>query len=342
MARDHGSVTRSWLESLPKVDLHCHLDGSLRPATIWELAQAENVRLPVSGPEEVRRFFTAEKQSLDAYLELFHYSLQVLQRREHIVRAVVELMADFAAEHGIYLEIRFAPLLHTERDFPPEQVVEAALDGLGQGREETGVDGGLILCGMRQGSPERTLETAHLAAAYKDDGVLAFDLAGPERDHPPSLHERAIAHAKASGLGITLHAGEEPCPAHIAQALDLGADRIGHGLYLSDAPEHVPDRIIGEGIPLELCPTSNLQTAQLASYADHPLAEYLHAGVRVTVNTDNRLMSDTTVTDELFHVASAFEFGQTEVESLLANAARAAFGADVATRWQAARDALSR
>ena len=274
-------------------------------------------------------------------MELFHYALRVLQRREHIARAIVELLEDFARENGVYLEVRFAPMLHVDGGLSPEQVVEAALDGLRQGRAETGVDGGLILCGMRQAPPERTLETARLAAAYRDDGVLAFDLAGPERDHPPSRHDRAIRHAQDAGLGITLHAGEEACPKHIGQALDLGADRIGHGLHLRDAPESVRDRVRSEGIPLEMCPTSNLQTARLASYSDHPMGGYLRDGVNVTVSTDNRLMSDTTVADELFHVASAFELTQAEVETLLANAAHAAFGADVATRWQAARDALS-
>lgn len=335
-------MTRAWLERLPKVELHCHLDGSLRPETIWELATTAGIDLPVSSADEARRFFTAEKSSLNAYLELFGYSLRLLQRAEHITRAVRELMADFAMENGIYIEIRFAPLLHLDGGLPPERVVEAALDGLRQGHQDTGIDGGLVLCGMRQESPERTLETARLAAAYKDDGVLAFDLAGPERNYPPAWHEQAVGHAKDAGLGLTIHAGEEPCPEHIAQALDLGTDRIGHGLYLKDAPEPVRDRVLSEGIPLEMCPTSNLQTAQFASYADHPLADYLREGVNVTVNTDNRLMSDTTVTDELFHVASAFEFGQTEVETLLANAARAAFGADVEARWQAARDTLSR
>lgn len=336
MARDHAPVTRSRLGALPKVELHCHLDGSLRPETIWELAQAENVRLPVDGPEEVRRFFTAEKHSLDAYLERFHYSLQVLQHREHIARAVRELMADFARENGLYIEIRFAPLLHLDQGLTPEQVVDAALEGLRQGRNDSGVEGGLILCGMRQESSQRTLEVARLAAAYKDKGVLAFDLAGPERDFPPTLHADAITHAKDAGLGVTLHAGEEPCPEHIQQALQLGADRLGHGLYLNDAPAHVRESVVREGVPLEMCPTCNVQTAQFASYAEHPLAEHLGDGVVVTVSTDNRLMSDTTVTDELLHVSSAFGFTESDVATLLANAARSAFEGSVQSRWRQA------
>ncbi|MFB6287035.1 MAG: adenosine deaminase [Candidatus Bipolaricaulia bacterium] len=318
---------------MPKVELHCHLDGSLRPATIWELAQTENVRLPVDGPKEVRRFFTADKHSLDAYLELFHYSLRVLQRAEHIARAVGELLEDFASENGVFMEVRFAPLLHLDGGLSPERVVEAALDGLRHGRAETGVDGGLILCGMRQESPQRTRETARLASAYKEAGVLAFDLAGPERDFPPTLHEDAITHAKDAGLGVTLHAGEEPCPDHIEQALQLGADRLGHGLYLHDSPWHVREGVVREGVPLEMCPTSNLQTARFASYADHPIADYLRDGVNVTVSTDNRLMSNTTVTDELSHLASAFGWGEQRIRAVLANAADAAFGDGVSHRW---------
>jgi len=332
IVNDPTRATRAWIASLPKVELHCHLDGSLRPETIWELAQAEQIALPVSGPDELQRFFTAAKSSLDAYLELFHYSLQVLQRAEHIARAVGELLEDFASENGIFMEIRFAPLLHLDGGLSPERVVEAALDGLRQGRAESGVDGGLILCGMRQESPERTLETARLASAYKEDGVLAFDLAGPERDFPPTLHEDAITHAKDAGLGVTLHAAEEPCPEHIEQALQLGADRLGHGLYLVDTPAHVRERVVRGGVPLEMCPTSNLQTARFESYADHPIAGYLRDGVNVTASTDNRLMSNTTVTDELSHLASAFGWGEQRIRAVLANAADAAFGDGAAHR----------
>ena len=330
-----NSPNRRRVKRIPKTELHCHLDGSLRPETVWELAQAEGVDLPVASVDELRRFFTAPKQSLNAYLKLFGYSLQVLQRGAHIARAVRELMADFSMENGIYIEIRFAPLLHLEGGLSPERVVEAALDGFRQGRDETGMDGGLILCGMRQDPPERTLETAQLAETYKNEGVLAFDLAGPERDFPPALHERAIRHAKDAGLGVTIHAGEEPCPQYIEQALDLGADRLGHGLYLRDAPQPVRERIIAEGVPLEICPTSNLQTAGFDRYADHPLIDYLHEGVCVTVNTDNRLMSNTTLSDELWHVASDFDLIERDIRSLCENAARAAFRPGVLDRVRA-------
>lgn len=194
---------------------------------------------------------------------------------------------------------------------------------------------------MKQALPERTLEVARLAEAFKDDGVIAFDLAGPERDYPLTLHEKAIAHAKDAGLSVTLHAGEEACPEHIEQALQLGADRIGHGLHLKDAPSHVHERIVDEGTPMEMCPTSNLQTARFASYAEHPIMDYARSGVRVTVNTDNRLMSNTTLTHELAHLASAFSLAQADVMELLANAARAAFADDVLTRWRQACSDLS-
>ena len=323
-----------WLPALPKVELHCHLDGSLRPATIWEWAQAEGVELPVAGVDDVRRFFTAEKRSLNAYLELFQYSLKLLQRGDHLTRAVVELIEDSSNENGIYIEVRFAPMLHTEQGLSPEAVVEAALAGLHEGCAQTGTYGGLILCGMKQESPDQTLEVARLAEAYQDDGVVAFDLAGPERDFPLTLHEQAIRHAKEAGLSVTLHAGEDACPEHIEQALQLGTDRIGHGLHLNDAPAHVRERIVTEGVPLEMCPTSNLQTARFASYGKHPIMDYARSGVRVTVNTDNRLMSNTTLTHELAHLISAFSLSQADVTEVLENAARAAFTPDILTPWR--------
>ncbi len=318
-------VTRDWLLGVPKAELHCHLDGSLRPETLWELSQEQRVSLPVSSAAGIQRFFTAEKSSLSDYLQLFEYTLRVLQQKATIRRAVVELIHDFASENGVYIEIRYAPLLHLHRGLKPHEVVEATIEGLEQGRKETGVRGGLILCAMRQDDPQRAMQVAQLAIEYREAGVAAFDLAGPERGYPPEVHRRALERVKEAGLSLTIHAGEEPCPGHIGSALALGADRIGHGLYLQQAPDAVRREIVDREIALEMCPTSNLQTAHLDDYAEHPIMEYHKQGVIVTVNTDNRLMSNTTLTDELFQIASAFGLGRVQVKEILLNSAHAAF-----------------
>jgi adenosine deaminase len=323
-------VTRQWLFELPKVELHCHLDGSLRPETIWELAQDQGVPLPVHSRAEIRQYFTAKKRSLSDYLRLFEYTLRVLQEEASIRRAVVELLEDFAAENGRYIEIRFAPLLHLRLGLTPDQVVKAALAGLEEGQSRTGVRGGLILCCMRQEDPQRSVEVAQLAIRYRQAGVVALDLAGPERGFPPNRHRRAFELTKEAGLALTIHAGEEPCTEYIAQALEMGADRIGHGFYLNQADEALQRTIIERQIALEMCPTSNLQTVPLNDYTEHPIKGYYEVGVRVTLNTDNRLMSNTTLTDELWHIASAFDFSRAEIEELLLNSSRAAFRPETA------------
>lgn len=310
-----------WIARLPKFDLHVHLDGSLRAETVMELARG----LPSSRRLRIERAVPPARCRLEEYLKAFQVTLALLQTEEALERAAFELCEDAANEGVVYIEIRFAPLLHLEAGLTPAKVVEAVLTGMGRAERLYPIKSGLILCGMKQEPQERAEETARLAARYLGGGVVGFDLAGPEARFPPALHRRAIELARAAGLHLTLHAGEGCCPEHIKEAVDLGAERIGHGFYLYQ-DEETERRIANSEIALEVCPTSNLQiSGRMETYADHPLKRYLDRGIRVTLNTDNRLMSKTNSTRELTEVIRAFSLGPGEVRIILLNSARAAF-----------------
>jgi len=311
---------------LPKFDLHVHLDGSMRLDTVLELTEALPPRVRSALPSDLESALIPPKRcTLEEYLQAFSITVAVLQTQEALARAAYELCADAAAENVIYMEIRFAPLLHLRDGLKPCQVVEAVLSGMRRAEEEFPIRTGLILCGMKQASETEAITTAELAAEYAHAGVVGFDLAGPERGFPPSIHSEAVKIAKQAGVHVTIHAGEGCCPEHIREAIELGAERIGHGVYLYQDP--ATERLVAErGIPLEVCPTSNLQiSGVMNSYSEHPLKRYIDLGIPVTINTDNRLMSQITVTHELAAVIDAFLLSEEEVKTLLLNSAVAAF-----------------
>lgn len=327
-----NGVTRDWLHKIPKAELHCHLDGSLRPKTLWELSQRQGVALPAGSEEEAQQLCEAEKSSLSEYLALFEYTIAVMQDRESIKRITVELMEDMAAENGTYLEMRYAPLLFTRKGMSADEVVDATIEGLEAGTASTGVEGGLILCSLRFDDPKDAVEVAKLAVKYHGSGVVAYDLAGPEQGNPPDRYAEAFATAKNGGTNLTIHAGEEPCPEHIGASLRLGADRIGHGLHLKDAPAEIIQEVIDRQIPLEMCPTSNVQTSQMKDHSEHPIVEYFRRGVNITIHTDNRLMSNTTMTQELECVVKAFNLSKEDVRKMLRNSYEVAFIPDSAKK----------
>jgi len=319
-------MDREAIAKLPKFDLHCHLDGSLRPGTVRELWEAlpPRERPPVVGPVE-EAVLPRVPCPLEEFLEAFRITVALLQTPEALERAAFELCQDAAAEGVVYLEIRFAPLLHLRRGLSPDEVVEAVLRGTGRAQAELPIHVGVILCGMRQEPPERSAEVALLAGRHRDRGVVGFDLAGPEKGFPLSRHRAAIRLAREAGVHLTLHAGEGCCPEHIAEALDLGAERIGHGVYLYQ-DRATEERVREKGIALEVCPTSNLQISGIMrSLSDHPLKRYLDLGIPVTVNTDNRLLSRTSSTEELVRVVEAFGLTPDEVRRILLAAAAASF-----------------
>lgn len=315
---------------LPKSDLHVHLDGSLRRQTAVKLAKSlPRGRRFAAGFDVAKAVIPPRRCSLEEYLQAFAITVALLQTEESLARVAYELCEDAFRENLIYLEIRFAPLLHQEGGLSPNQVVEAVLSGMRRAESAYPIKTGLILCAMKQQSPEKAAQVAHLAAEYATFGVVAIDLAGPERDFPPSIHRKAIEIAREAHLHVTIHAGEGCCPEQIKEAIDLGAERIGHGVYLYQ-DEATERRVARLGIPLEVCPTSNLQiSGVMATYADHPLKRYLDRGIRVTLNTDNRLLSQTTVTNELVQVIHAFSLSTQAVKTILLNGVEAAFVPEV-------------
>jgi adenosine deaminase len=322
------TIDRGLLERLPKTDLHVHLDGSLRPDTIWELAQVDDVEVPADSADGVRRWFTQElpERDLVGYLSRFDVTTSVMQTPEALERIAFELVEDAAAENVWYMEVRYAPILSTKRGLSPRQVVDAVERGLRRGQEaHPRTRSHQIICGLRHFEPERAVRMAALAVEYKGRGVLAFDLAGAEIDNPAKRFREAFYLVRHANLNVTVHAGEAYGPESIHQALHwAGAHRIGHGVRLREDPDLL-EYVRDHRIPLEMCPTSNVQTGAVDSIEEHPIREYFDRGLRVTVNTDNRLMSDTTMTGEIELLVDRLGFDLEEVKKLLLTGFKSAF-----------------
>jgi adenosine deaminase len=295
-------ITRELLHRMPKAELHVHLDGSLRPATMIDLAQGTGTVLPAGNVEALADYMhVREGRDLVDYLARFDVTLALMQTAPAIERIAYELAEDAALENIRYLEVRFCPELNTRGGLTAEEALEAALSGLRRAELDHDITTGVIVCGLRNLPVQVSITMAELAVAYRYRGVIALDLAGAERGHPPIDHQPAFQIAAAANLAITIHAGEAFGPASIHQAIHAcSARRIGHGTRLfedMDLMRYVNDF----RIPLEICLTSNVQTRAAASIARHPLRMFYDHGLVVTLNTDNRLMSGTTLTDEYLH-----------------------------------------
>jgi len=320
------SIFSSKLRQLPKAELHCHLDGSVRPATLLDLARESRVQMPKHTPEELADFMRVDDaQTLEDYLKRFDVTVSVMQSEEALERIAYELAED-AADDGVrYIEVRNAPILNVVQGLTLVQAVEAPLRGLRRAEQDFGITGRFIICALRHFSAEESLEMAQLAVEFKNDGVVAFDLAGSEKGNPASRHVAAFKYAREHNLGVTVHAGEGDGVESVRQAVHIcGANRIGHGTRLIDDPDltqYVNDRRIA----LEVCLTSNVQTKVADSYESHPLREYFDRGLNVTLNTDNRLMSGTTLTDEYVHAAERLGFTVDELAGIALNGFESAF-----------------
>jgi adenosine deaminase len=320
-------VTPELLRDLPKTDLHLHLDGSLRLETIVDLARERGIALPAPDVEGLRPLLQVglDCKSLVEYLRVFDVTVPLLQDAEALTRVAFELAEDVHRENVLYAEIRYSPLLHREKGMTLDQVISAVERGLDLARDRYGVRCGQILCGIRHISPESSLELADCAVRWAGRGVVGFDLAGAERDYPAKEHREAFRRVREAQVSVTLHAGEAFGPESIHQALHwCGARRIGHGVRLredADLLAYVNDH----RIPLEMCPTSNVQTKAVARFADHPLPDLLRQGLRVTVNTDNRLVSDTTITRELEVCVEHFGLDLEEIVDVVVSGFKSAF-----------------
>ena len=324
-----SKLTPSLIHSWPKAELHSHLDGAMRLETMLEEAdrQGRMDLLPASDLEGLKVELKKVDDSSDLweYLAWFKYTIGLMQSEEVLSRIAYEMAADFAAENVRWLEVRFGPVLHTADGLSMEAVMDAVLDGLTRAESEFGIRSGVIVCALRDRFVEASVAQAELAERYLGRGVIGFDLAGGEAGNPAKQHLNAFYHARNQLLNLTVHAGESWGPESIRQALFFcGAHRIGHGVTLVDDPELLRF-VVDRQIPLEICPTSNVQTHVVPSYEGHPLKQLADAGVAVTINTDSRLFSHTTTTGEIWlaHTRCGLDADQTR-EAVL-NAFRFAF-----------------
>lgn len=320
------AISRDLLRLLPKAELHCHLDGSVRPQTLLDLAAERDVVLPGHTAAQLHDYMIVrDAADLEDYLARFSVTLSVMQDAEALERIARELVVDAAHDGVRYIEIRYSPILNTQEGLSLDEAVEAPLRGIATGTFETGTVGRLIICAMRHLDPSVSSELARLAVAYRHHGVVGFDLAGGELGHPASLHVESFTYARAHDLAVTVHAGEGDGANSVRQAVHLcGANRIGHATRLFEdqsLTQYVNDR----RLPLEICLTSNVQTRVVQSYEAHPLRSYYQHGQVVVLNTDNRLMSGVTLTDEYAHAASLLGFTFRELAQVARNGFESAF-----------------
>ena len=292
-------ITSDLLRRLPKAELHCHLDGSIRPATLLELGRELNHAMPHDDAEALADYMRVDHaRNLEEYLERFTVTLSVMQTAESMERVAYELAEDCAKEGVRYVEVRYAPILNVREGLTLAQAVEHPLAGLRRAEREYGIKARVIVCAIRNMPPATSLQLARLAVDFMGDGVVGFDLAGGEAGYPATAHAAAFDHAIENGLCCTCHAGEGDGPASIAAAMhSCHAHRIGHGTRLIEDPALLAE-VRESGVVLECCLTSNVQTRVAASYDTHPLRAYFDAGLRVSINTDNRLMSGTDLVTE--------------------------------------------
>jgi adenosine deaminase len=329
--------TLAEIRSAPKVLLHDHLDGGLRPQTVLELARDVGYRdLPGGDPEELTAKLTAgaHRGHLEVYLDAFRHTVAVMQTADALRRVAAECAEDLAADGVVYAEVRFAPELHTAGGLSLDQVVTAVLDGFRRGSSGRGITVYGLLTAMRTAA--RSLEIAELAVRHRDQGVVGFDIAGAEAGWPPSRHLDAFQYIKRENFHITIHAGEAFGLPSIWEAVQwCGTERLGHGVRIVDDIQISSQGSVRLGrlaayirdrrIPLEMCPTSNVQTGAAASIARHPLRLLRQLQFRVTVNTDNRLMSQVTLSEEFHKLSREFGYGWTDIEWLTVNAMKSAF-----------------
>lgn len=339
--RVDGPLSRELVARAPKVLLHDHLDGGLRPATIVELAAQQGHELPSTDPDGLQSWFedAADSGSLERYLETFDHTVAVMQSAADLRRVARECVLDLAEDGVVYAEVRYAPEQHLQGGLSLAAVVEAVRDGFVEGQEQARRDGlpivvRQLLTAMRHQA--RSREIAELTVAYRHQGVVGFDIAGAEAGYPPTRHLDAFEYLQRENAHFTIHAGEAFGLPSIWQAIQwCGADRLGHGVRIIDdvtvsgdgepALGPLASYVRDKRIPLEMCPSSNIQTGAASSIAEHPIGALARLRFRVTVNTDNRLMSGTSMTREMSLLADAFDYDMDDLRWFTINAMKSAF-----------------
>src|SRR6202048_4040244 len=320
----------SYFQAIPKAELHLHLDGSVRPKTVLELARQGGVPLPTEDLETLKDFLQATDStaSLLEYITFFELPIAVLQSVPALERATYELCEDLKRDNVRYAEIRYGPWLHVQQGLSLTDVIRAVLNGWTAGRKAFGLEGGIIVTALRDMPPAQNVSLAQIAGRYVNEGVVGFDLAGDEAGHPPILHEDAFRVARSLGLNITIHAGEAAGPESVRQAISMGAVRLGHGVRAQEDAEVIA-MIKENGVQLDMAPTSNAHTKAVRRLEDHPLKRFYQQGIKVTISTDSRTVSDVTLTQEYQTVARVLGCTREEISAMNLQALDGGFGDQV-------------
>jgi adenosine deaminase len=320
----------AYFHAIPKAELHLHLDGSVRPKTVLELAKENAVPLPSEDPAKLPDFLEANEQtaSLVEYITFFELPIAVLQTVPALERATYELCEDLKKDNVRYAEVRYGPWLHVQKGLSLTDVIRAVLSGWTRGRKDFGLEGGIIVTALRDMPPAQNLALAQVAGRFVSDGVIGFDLAGDEAGHPPILHEDAFRLARSLGLNITIHAGEAAGPESVRQAISMGARRLGHGIRAQEDSE-VLATIRENGIQLDTAPTSNAQTKAVRRLQEHPLRRFYEQGIKVTISTDSRTVSHITLSQEFQNVVAALGCSPQQVWAMNLQALEGGFADEV-------------
>lgn len=321
------------LISLPKIELHCHLDGSVRPETIIDIAQKDRINIPSYNIQDIKRMVTAplDCESLDEYLKRFQLPILVMQTKENLRRIAYELLEDSAKENVKYIEVRFAPLLHCEKGLNIEEIIESVLNGIEDAEKKYDIKGNLILSCLKTMPVDTVFDVVEGGKKFLGKGVAAIDLAGSENEGFSKEFIEPIALAKKYGYRITIHAGETGIGKNVLEAIELlHAERIGHGIFIKDCAEAYK-AVKEKEITLEMCPTSNVQTKAVQSFNTHPIYDFYKDGIKVTVNTDNRTVSNTTMTNEFNILLDEFHITYEDYKQIYYNSVNASF-ADLETK----------
>jgi len=320
-------ITEDLLRRIPKTDLHVHLDGSLRVETLIELAEERGINLPANEPAQLKKALNIGgiHENLVSYLRVFDTTLEVMQDADALHRIAFELGEDAARENCKYIEVRYAPILHQRQGLPLPEIIEIVGEGLREAKRQYGLMSGQIICGIRHMTPQTSLRLAELAVAFKYKGVVGFDLAGAEANNPAEDHAEAFRLVRKNNVNCTAHAGEAYGPSSIHQAIHYcNAHRIGHGTRLREDGDLL-NYINDHRIPLEICLKSNVQTRAVEAIDTHPLKFYMDYGLRLSLNTDNRLVTDTSMTEEFKLACDTFNLSLPEVRKLTLDGFKSSF-----------------